>query len=169
MTGRASLRSSAPRRRGPAADAAEAIDLGPLPQLVGYMLRRAQLAVFQDFMELTAGLDIRPAHYSILAVVAANRDLKQVQVCDALAIKRANLVGLIDELEQRGLLLRVQTLADRRSRTLRLTKAGERLLARLDDLLAQHERRLASRLGEDGKDKLLEFLARLAVRGATEN
>ena len=32
------------------------IDLGPLPELIGYVLRRAQLAVFQDFFNAFAPL-----------------------------------------------------------------------------------------------------------------
>jgi DNA-binding MarR family transcriptional regulator len=97
-------------------------------------------------------------------VVARNRDIKQIEVCKALHFKRANLVGLIDELEARGLLSRIQKPSDRRSRALRLTKEGERFLARLDAILTERERRLEAKLGEGGKRQLIDLLAKLDPR-----
>lgn len=144
-----------------AADHDGSIDLGVLPQLVGYAVRRAQLRIFQDFIETMAEVDIRPGQFSVLTVIAANRGLKQAEVCEALGFKRANLVVMLDELERRGLVKRVRGASDRRSRALHLTKAGEVLLLRLNGLVAQHERRFIRRIGEDGKRQLLGLLAKL--------
>jgi len=94
---------------------AQEIDLGPLPHLVGYMLRRAQLAVFQDFWRGYEAFDIRPAQYAVLLVIERNPGLRQSQVSAALNIKRANLVALLDSLESRGLARRVPVATDRRS------------------------------------------------------
>ena len=79
------------------------IDLGPLPELIGYVLRRAQLAVFQDFFAAFAPFDIRPAQFSVLTIIERNPGLTQTQVAEALGIKRTNFVGMLDELEKRGL------------------------------------------------------------------
>jgi hypothetical protein len=51
------------------------IDLGPLPGLIGYVLRRAQLVVFQDFFAAFAPFDIRPAQFALLTVIARNPGL----------------------------------------------------------------------------------------------
>src|SRR6478752_9631441 len=77
------------------------IDLGPLPELMGYVLRRAQLVVFQDFFAAFAPFDISPAQLSVLTVIERNPGLTQTQVAAALGIKRTNFVGLLDELERR--------------------------------------------------------------------
>ena len=85
------------------------VDLGPLPELIGYVLRRAQLAVFQDFFAAFAPFDIRPAQFSVLTVIERNPGLTQSQAAEALGIKRTNFVGMLDELETRGLAARRQT------------------------------------------------------------
>ncbi|MEN3384710.1 MAG: hypothetical protein V7608_4754, partial [Hyphomicrobiales bacterium] len=62
------------------------IDLGPLPELIGYVLRRAQLVVFQDFFSAFAPFDISPAQFSVLTVIERNPGLTQTQVAAALGI-----------------------------------------------------------------------------------
>lgn len=81
-------------------------DLANLDSQVGYMLRRAQLAVFADFVASQRGAAMRPGQFSILAVIGRNPGLSQTQVCNALGIKRANLVAAIDMLEAAGLVRR---------------------------------------------------------------
>ena len=68
-------RAARPAETGANGDAA--IDLGRLPQIVGYMLRRAQLAAFHDFMRGYAEADIRPAQYAVLTVIERNPGLRQ--------------------------------------------------------------------------------------------
>lgn len=139
-----------------AADAA--IDLGALPNVVGYMLRRAQLAAFQDFLRGYAEVDIRPAQYAVLTVIERNPGLRQSQVSAALGIKRANLVALLDSLELRGLAKRVPVASDRRSYALHLTEEGATLMRKLAEINAAHERRVTGRIGETGRRELLRLL-----------
>ena len=134
------------------------IDLGPLPHLVGYMLRRAQLAVFQDFWRGYAELDIRPAQYAVLIVIERNPGLRQSQISSALNIKRANLVALLDSLEGRGLAKRVPVATDRRSYALHLTDDGAALMLRLAEVNAAHESRVNAIIGETGRKELLRLL-----------
>jgi DNA-binding MarR family transcriptional regulator len=135
-----------------------AIDLGRLPQVVGYMLRRAQLAAFQDFLRSYAEAEIRPAQYAVLTVIEQNPGLRQSQVSTALGIKRANLVALLDSLENRGLAKRVPVTTDRRSYALHLTEAGVALMVRLAEINAAHERRVTAKIGENGRRELLRLL-----------
>src|SRR5579862_425080 len=115
-------RKPAPRRATETAAPAPApIDLGPLPELVGYVLRRAQIAVFQDFVQTMATLDIRPAQFSVMLVIARNPGVNQTQISDALGIKTANLAVMLNELATRGLAERRPGAADRRAHALHLT------------------------------------------------
>lgn len=134
------------------------IDLGALPNLVGYVLRRAQLAVFQDFWRAFEAYDIRPAQYAVLIVIERNPGLRQSQVSAALNIKCANLVALLDSLEQRGLAKRVPVATDRRSYALHLTEDGAALLKKLAELSAAHEARVSTHIGEAGRTELLRLL-----------
>jgi DNA-binding MarR family transcriptional regulator len=147
-------------RRRAARPATDAVSLGPLPQFVGYALRRAQLAVFQDFVETMAALDVTPAQFSVLLLIAHNPGVNQAQIGEALAIKPANLVVMLNRLEARGVAQRRRG-ADRRARVLALTAAGATLLRRLETRAAEHERRQVARLGGAEKRRLLRLLAKL--------
>jgi DNA-binding MarR family transcriptional regulator len=147
-----------PEANDASADAPASIDLGALPHVVGYMLRRAQLAVFQDFLRSYAEVDIRPAQYAVLTVIERNPGLRQSQVSAALGIKRANLVALLDSLENRGLAKRTPVATDRRSYALHLTDAGAALMQKLAEINAAHERRVTGKIGEPGRRELLRLL-----------
>ena len=110
------------------ADDARPLDLSALTSIVGYPLRRAQLAVFEDFNRRFAALKLSPAQYSALVVIAANPGRKQSEIAGALGIQRPNFVAMMDELERRGLAERLRTPVDRRSRALALTAAGAALV-----------------------------------------
>lgn len=143
------------------AGAGSDLDLGPLPGLVGYMLRRAQLAIFNDFIKTCAAEDIRPILYAILTVIDRNPGVRQGEVGAALAIKRSNFVSLLNELESRGLATRTRHATDGRSYALDLTAEGKALIRRLNTLVAGHERRLLDAFGADGRDCLIDLLGRI--------
>src|SRR5262249_12790517 len=123
------------------------LDIGVLNDHLGYFLRRLQVWVFQDFIRTLAPIDIGPAQYSVLVVIAANPGLSQSDLADRLGIERARLVRLLDRLERRGLTQRLPSRTDRRSHALRLTREGQRILKLAKMLAGQHETHLAERLG----------------------
>jgi DNA-binding MarR family transcriptional regulator len=138
----------------------KSIDLGPLPELIGYVLRRAQLAVFQDFFAAFAPFDIRPAQFSVLTIIERNPGLTQSQVAEALGIKRTNFVGMLDELEKRSLAERRQA-RDKRSYALYLTADGAALMRKLKPVLKAHEARMIARVGNEGRNRLVALLTEI--------
>jgi DNA-binding MarR family transcriptional regulator len=140
------------------------VELGPLNAHVVFHLRRAQSAVFGDFVASLARLELRPAQYTLLEVVDARPGLTQSEAAAVLGIEKANFVSLVRGLERRALLRRSRSDFDRRSYALRLGPHGARLLKRARGLHHAHESKLAARLGSKGRADLLCLLARLAVR-----
>ncbi len=136
-------------------------DLAGLDGQIGYMLRRAQLAVFGHFTACQRGALRSPGQFSILAVIDRNPGLSQSRVCAALGIKRANLVAVIDELESSGLVRRDASAKDRRSNHLHLTPAGQRALRSAQGGQEEHEARIVQLLGVAGRRSLLKQLAKL--------
>lgn len=137
---------------------ASSLDIGVLNGHLGYFIRRLQVWVFQDFIRTLAPIDVRPAQYSVLVVIAGNPGLSQSDLAAVLGIERARLVRLLDKLETRGLTRRLPSRTDRRSHALRLTADGQRILKRAKVLAAAHETRLVERLGTEQHRSLIGIL-----------
>ncbi|MBX9592682.1 MAG: MarR family transcriptional regulator [Hyphomonadaceae bacterium] len=134
------------------------VDLGGLDQFTGYVVRRAQVWIFQDFKRALKDLDVTPAQFSVLKIIAANPGIAQARVAEALSIERARLVQMLDRLEAPGLISRIRSAIDRRSHALHLTGEGARMLERLEERIEEHERNVVERLGAKGKSELLRLL-----------
>ena len=146
---------AAPREQ---TDGRKPLDIGVLNEHLGYFIRRLQVWVFQDFIRTLAPVDIRPAQYSVLVVIAANPGLSQSDLADRLGIERARLVRVLDKLEKRGLTQRLASPTDRRSHALRLTREGQKLLKRATILAAAHEAKLIEKLGAEQRKSMLALL-----------
>jgi DNA-binding MarR family transcriptional regulator len=140
------------------ADGRKSLDIGVLNDHLGYFIRRLQVWVFQDFIRTLAPIDIRPAQYSVLVVIAANPGLSQSDLADRLGIERARLVRVLDKLEKRNLTQRLASPTDRRSHALRLTRDGQKLLKRASTLAALHEAKLVEKLGLEQRKSMLTLL-----------
>jgi DNA-binding MarR family transcriptional regulator len=150
--------------RGAAERAATAarVELGVLPELLGYTLRRAQLSVYQDFFRAVGRLKLRPAEFAVLTVIERNPGLKQSDIAAALSIKRTNFVVLAHELERRALVERRTSARDRRSNALYITEDGKATLRQARALIEAHEQRFRATVGEQGFVQLLSLLHKLA-------
>jgi DNA-binding MarR family transcriptional regulator len=137
-------------------------DIPAMGAIIGYKLRRAQLLVFQDFIETFSKMKLRPAEFSVLTLIARTPGQKQTEIAEQLGIKRANFVALMDGLERRGLAERRKAEGDKRSHSLHLTPEGQRFVSRMTTIWATHEQRIVERLGgPEARDTLLGLLDRL--------
>ncbi len=158
----AAEKTKAQTRAESPADEAQPLDLSALTTIVGYPLRRAQLAVFEDFNRRFVALKLSPAQYSALVIIGANPGRKQSEIAGALGIQRPNFVAMMDELERRGLAERLRTPVDRRSRALALTAAGAALVVRARRVQAEQEKEVERLIGREGRERLVAALARLS-------
>jgi DNA-binding MarR family transcriptional regulator len=149
--------------RAAAVDAEEIeVRIGVLDDAVGYRLRRAQMAVFEDFGRRFAALELTPAQFSALAAIAENPGRRQSDIAAALGVQRPNFVSLMDELERRGLAERLRSGADRRANALRLTPSGAALLDRAIGAQAAQEAAIRAEIGEAERRRLIETLDKLS-------
>ena len=146
------------------------IDLGPLPELIGYVLRRAQLVVFQDFFGAFAPFDIRPAQFSVLTVIERNPGLTQSQVA-----RRSGSSGPISSACSTSWSGAGSPSGGRRRATsapMRSTSRpkGAALMRKLKPVLKAHESRMVALVGEEGRDRLVALLHEIADgRGDARN
>jgi DNA-binding MarR family transcriptional regulator len=145
-------------------DAASPVDLSMLGDAIGYQLRRAQLAVFDDFIRSFTEHNIRPSQYGVLTAIERNPGSSQAVIAQSLGIKRSNFVKLIDEFERRRLVARRRVAGDRRANALYLTKGGQLTIEQLHAIRKAHEARLGALVGSPEERKIfLEQLSRLSA------
>jgi DNA-binding MarR family transcriptional regulator len=132
---------------------------GILPKLLGYRLRLAQQAVFDDFAATVDG--ISPGRLGVLVLIDANPGLSQSRLALAVQRDRSTMVGVLNELEKKGLVER-QPGKDRRTNSLLLTRAGKAFLNRTLAQIEAHEARIAARLSSAERSRLLALLAKMS-------
>lgn len=150
-----------PPTPAPAPKNQSGINYGVLPDLVGYQLRMAQIALFRDFAQGPGEHDVTPGLFGVLVIIEANPDLKQSELARATRLDRSTVVTVIDNLERRGLVERRAAAQDRRSNAIRLTADGAALLRKLKRQVNQHERRLLSNFSDAERELFFSLLQKV--------
>jgi DNA-binding MarR family transcriptional regulator len=141
----------------------DSLEMGFLSISLGYHLKRAYLRLHDDFIVVLADLKLRPQLFSALALIVGNPGINQSALARALAIERSNLVVIVDELVQRGLITRNPVSGDRRAHALRATAAGRRCHQTAVERLAVHEERMMAKLTPGERGGLVDVLARIGM------
>jgi DNA-binding MarR family transcriptional regulator len=83
-----------------------------------------------------APLGLRSGHHTLLRMVAGRGEQKQQALSSLLHVDPSTVVDIVDDLEERGPLVRRRNPIDRRAHLIDLTPAGRVLLARAGEIAA---------------------------------
>jgi DNA-binding MarR family transcriptional regulator len=147
--------------RSNAAAAVDAVDTSFLETLLGYNARRAALAVIDVFLEAMGPYQLKPVDFSVLSLITHNPGITSRQLCSALGILPPNLVGMVNNFEQRQLVERLPHPRDGRAMGLHLTAAGEKLMQEAEKTAAAVEAKVASRLSAGELRTLIQLLQKI--------
>lgn len=137
-----------------------------LRHFLGYHLKRAFNVIRSDLIQTLEPFGLRLLSYSTLVLIVDNPGIRQWQLAATLAIERPNLVVIIDELEQRGLIARERVPDDRRANALRATAVGRRLCADAVKANQAREAELLAGLSPNQRTSLIEALAAIERAGS---
>ncbi|MDJ0347297.1 MarR family transcriptional regulator [Streptomyces sp. H10-C2] len=99
--------------------------------------------------------------YIAMSQLARSPAPTQLALAQAIEYDKTRLITILDSLERRGILTREPDPADRRARIVRLTPAGEQLLAAARSDIRTMESALLGPLDPAERDVLLAVLPRL--------
>lgn len=134
----------------------------PLAGRANFLLSQLGFHVAQAFAARLAPLGIAPNHFGLLTHLERGEGSTQQQLADALGIHRKVMVGLLDELEHRGLVERRRHPGDRRAHAIHLTAAAHELLPRARGVADQHEDEVLAALDAGERAQLIAVLQRIA-------
>ena len=127
-----------------------------------FLLKRLGYAAKEQAMAAYEQTGLHPYHHAILIALGEGSHETQGSIADALGYDRGQLVGLLDELEERGLVERRRDPKDRRRHVVRLTPDGKRTLSRLRAVARQNEDEFLDPLSDEERATLHSLLLRLA-------
>ena len=136
-------------------------------ELVGsatFLLKRLGFAAKERSLKAYEQTGLHPYHFAILLVLNERSLETQGAIADALGYDRGQLVGLLDELEEQGLVERRRDANDRRRHLVSLTPEGKRTLRRLRALSRETEDDFLAPLSEEERATLHALLLRLAEK-----
>ena len=138
------------------------LSLGWLGTTVGYHLRTAQEAAFEDFARRANGADARPWRFALLALIDSNPGTTQGDLAAALRRRTSTLTPALGELVRHGYVSRKRLAADRRAYALSLTARGREAMRELRASAVEHERDVDRLVGSKDRAAFIRILKRIA-------
>lgn len=109
--------------------------------------------------------DITHRQLLVLTLLKERGDLAQQDITHVFGLDASNVVGLLNELEESGFVLRRRDHADRRRHIVRLTSEGAVVLDSTFERLASIEDELLHSLSGQEREILHRLLLRIVVSG----
>jgi DNA-binding MarR family transcriptional regulator len=136
----------------------------PSQAACGLLLMRLARASGRRMASALEDLGMSGQELAVLQLVAESAGgLSQQQLSQGLRIHPSNLVGVLDSLEDDGLIARIRDPADRRRHIVGLTPAGLDRLKRAHEAARAAERELLEPLAPEERAQLHSYLRRLTA------
>lgn len=139
------------------------LNVGVLPNLLGYNVRRAHMALWRDFNRTVGTGLVRPGLFSMMVLVDENPGIAQIELATQLDIDKATIVGLIRQLQRQGWVDRRPSSTDRRRQDLYLTAQGRQQLTILRREMLEHEQRFLNLFSRQELTDFFNYLRRIQI------
>jgi DNA-binding MarR family transcriptional regulator len=114
--------------------------------------------------ESVRGSGLTHAQFDIIATLGNTPGMSYKELGERTLITKGTLTGVIERLEQKGLVVRTRSCDDKRSFFVRLTPAGEDLFRDVFPKVIAHGKRLFEAFSEADYDEMEQVLRKLRQR-----
>src|SRR5262252_10696647 len=127
-----------------------------------FLLAQVGAQAARQFGERLTSLRLTRPHAGILRLIGLSPGLSQQELARRLGMLPSQLVALLDELEERGLIERRQDATDRRTYALHLTKSGRDVAEQMGRIAREHDDAVCAALDIHERQQLNALLGRIA-------
>jgi MarR family transcriptional regulator, lower aerobic nicotinate degradation pathway regulator len=136
-------------------------DENRLPDMPGHLIRRLQQIALALFLDQAKPFEFTPVQYAALVAIGNRPGLDQTTLCNAIALDRSTIGDVVGRLQKRGLISRANGAADRRTKTLHITAAGNRMIRDIDAAVAETQRLILAPLKPGERTAFMQMLKHL--------
>ncbi len=127
----------------------------------GHLIRRLQQIAVAFFMDETAEFDITPVQYSSLLAVRNHPGIDQTTLMKIIAFDRSTIGDVVKRLENKGLIKKVSSDADRRANVLYITPSGRRLLSSVKKAVEAAQDKIVAPLSREERSEFMRMMHKL--------
>lgn len=138
-------------------------------EMPGHLLRRCQQIAVAIFLNECRNLDLTPMQFGVLQTLNLYGAMDQVSLGGLTALDRTTIQVLLHNLEERELVTRSQSSVDKRSKIVRITRAGSDLVDEAMPFALRAQERMVAPLTKRERETLMRLLAKMAEENNLES
>lgn len=135
-----------------------------LNECINFLLTKAQHTVHQYFKASLAKFDVTPVQYSILSCLWKESPQTPKQIAAFLELDGSTITGLLDRMEDKGLITRNPNPDDRRTLKVIITGQGLKLQKSIDEVIKESNIYILNIFSDEEQDQLKRLLERIITR-----
>lgn len=122
------------------------------------LLAQASQLISGEFHQVVRANGFSVSEWRVLATLAGSEPLSIGRLADITTIKQPTVTRLLDRMEAKGMVERLEHDGDRRITLVGITPAGSRMVSRLILLAREHEQRVLAPFGLERAEELKSTL-----------
>ena len=127
----------------------------------GHLIRRAQQIAVSIFIEECGGLDLTPVQYAALVAVGSHPGLDATRLSALVALDRSTIGNVLERLEGKGLIVRINSPEDRRLKLLHITDTGMDVIGKAEPGVRRTQERLLAPLAPGDRERFIALLTQI--------
>lgn len=134
---------------------------------IGFMLSKVGNSVSERFAAIVGEFGLVPRQFFVLNLISEHQGESQQAIAESIGVAKSQMVAVVDELEQKGMLERRANPSDRRQHALYVTPRGMELREKTRAAARKHEQWIRSQLSADEARAVLAALQKIAIADGT--
>jgi DNA-binding MarR family transcriptional regulator len=127
----------------------------------GHLIRRLQQIAVAIFMSEAKAFDVTPVQYAALLAIDLHPGIDQTALVSIIAFDKSTIGDVLERLAAKGLVRRIQGAKDRRTKVLKITPSGRRLLRGIEPAVNSAQDLILSPLQPRERKQFMQLMKRL--------